>query len=142
TEAEAKRVKQWAKAGQDWAALAKKSSTDTLTRGTGGNLGTVTRDGAFGTLGNQPALAESAFTLKEGQIGGPYKTDKGWHVIKVEARKDESERPFDQVRQMIVRQLGSQRQQDFYKNQLDEARRSLNVKPDSAAIKRFVSQKK
>ena len=142
TEAEAKRVKQWARSGQDWNKLAEKYSADTLTRKNGGSLGTVTREGMFASIGAQPALAESAFTLKEGQIGGPYKTDKGWHVIKVEARKDESERPFDQVRQMIVRQLGSQRQQDFYKNQLDEARRSLNVKPDSAAIKRFVSQKK
>jgi peptidyl-prolyl cis-trans isomerase C len=142
TEAEAKRVKQWAKAGQDWAALAKKSSTDTLTRGTGGNLGTVTRDGAFGTLGNQPALAESAFTLKEGQIGGPYKTDKGWQVIRVDQIKAESTRPFDQVKPLISRQLGSQRQQDFYREQLDEARRSQGVVPDSSAIKRFMSARR
>jgi len=46
------------------------------------------------------------------------------------------------VRQVILRQLSSRRSQDFYKNMLDDARRSLNVRPDSAAIRDFVSQKK
>jgi peptidyl-prolyl cis-trans isomerase C len=142
TEAESKRVKQWAKSGQDWAALAKKYSADTLTRATGGNLGVVTRDGAFGTLGMQPALAESAFALKEGQVGGPYKTDKGWHVVRVDQVKPESTRPFDQVKPLIARQLGSQRQQDFYHVQLDSARRSQGVVADSAAIKRFMSSRR
>lgn len=142
TEAEAKRVKQSAKSGQDWVALAKKSSIDTLTRATGGNLGVITRDGAFGTLGMQPALAESAFALKEGQIGGPYKTDKGWHVIRIDQVKPESTRPFDQVKPLISRQLGSQRQQDFYKTQLDSARHSQGVIADSSAIRRFMSARR
>ena len=142
SEADAKRVKQWAKAGQDWVTLAKKSSTDTLTRATGGNLGVVTRDGAFGTLGMQPALAESAFALKEGQTGGPYKTEKGWHVIRIDQVKPESTRPFDQVKPLISRQLGSQRQQDFYKSQLDLARKSQGVVPDSIAIRRFMSSRR
>ena len=142
TELDARRVKQWAKSGQDWVALAKKTSTDTLTRATGGNLGVVSRDGAFGTLGTQPALAESAFALKEGQIGGPYKTDKGWHVIRVDQVKPESTRPFDQVKPLISRQLGSQRQQDFYKAQLDSARHTQGVLPDSSAIKRFLSARR
>ena len=113
-----------------------------VTRATGGNLGVITRDGAFGTLGMQPALAESAFALREGQIGGPYKTDKGWHVIRVDQVKPESTRPFDQVKALISRQLGSQRQQDFYHAQLDSARRSQAVVADSSAIRRFLSTRR
>ena len=142
SEMDAKRVKQYAKSGQDWVALAKKMSADTLTRATGGNLGVISRDGAFGTLGMQPALAESAFALKEGQIGGPYKTDKGWHVIRVDQVKPESTRPFDQVKPLISRQLGSTRQQDFYKAELDSARRQQGVVADSSAIKRFLSARR
>ena len=142
TQADAKRVKQLAKTGQDWVLLAKKFSTDSLTRGTGGSLGLVTRDGMFGTLGPQPALAESALALQEGQIGGPYKTDRGWHVLRVDQVKPQSTRPLEQVKAVIQRQLSSQHQQDFYKAQLDSARRSLGVSVDSAAIKRFVSQKR
>lgn len=143
TENDAKKVLSWAKNPKNkWDDLCKKYSTDTLTKANGGSLGTITKEGAFASIGSQPALAEAAFKLNEGEIGGPYKTDRGWHLLKVENKKDESVRPFDQVRQMIVRQLSSQRSQDFYKNELDDARKTLGVKGDSAAIKGFVSQKK
>jgi peptidyl-prolyl cis-trans isomerase C len=142
TENEAKRVKGWAKAGQDWNGLVKKYSADTLTRTNGGNLGTLTRDGAFGTLGMQPALTESAFALPEGAIGGPYKTDRGWHVLRVDQVKPETVRPFEQVKPMIARQLGSQRSQDFYKEQLEHARTGVGVVPDSTAIRSFLVQRK
>ncbi len=141
-EAEAKRVKAMALKSTDWAGLAKKYSADTLSRSSGGSLGTVTRDGVFASIGTQPALAESAFAMKEGQVGGPVKTDRGWHVLKVESKKDESFRPFEQVKPVILRQLSSQRSQDFYKTRLEQARKTLGVTPDSAAIKGFVSQKK
>src|SRR6185436_10765441 len=130
------------KKNADWNALAQRYSTDSLTKAQGGGLGTITRDGVFASLGSQPALAESAFALPEGAIGGPYKTDRGWHVLKIDTVKPEKVRTFDEMRPQIVRQLGSQRSQNYYKEKLDTARRSLGVKPDSAAIKGFVAQKK
>jgi tetratricopeptide (TPR) repeat protein len=142
TENDAKKVGQYIKKGQDFNALAKKYSADTLTRNTGGNLGIITRDGAFGALGPQPALTETVFTYREGQVSGPIKTDRGWHIVRVDQVKPESVRPFDQVKPLIARQLGSQRQQDYYKEQLDDARRRQGVHADSAAIKRFVSQRR
>jgi peptidyl-prolyl cis-trans isomerase C len=142
TQADARRLLGWARGKQDWTKLVQRYSTDTLTRATGGSLGTVTREGNFSSLGVQPALAESAFALGAGKIGGPYPTDRGWHVIKVESVTRESVRPFEQVRSGIMRQLGSQRSQDYYRTQLDVARASVGVKTDSAAIESFLSQKK
>ena len=142
TEAGAKSVLKLAKSGQDWAKLVQKHTADTLTRAAAGSLGSVTKDGQFATLGRQPALAESAFALGAGRIGGPWKTDRGWHVVKVDEVRPEGWRPFETVRPMILRQLGQQRSQEFYRQQLDEARRRLGVVPDSAAIKKFVSQRK
>jgi len=140
TEAEAKRLKRWA--DKDWNKMVQKYSVDTLTRASGGSLGTVTREGTFATLGPQPALAESAFALGEGVVGGPFETNRGWHLVRVDALKPEGTRTFDQVRQAIMRQLGSERSQTFYREKLDEARETLRVRPDSAAIDGFVSQKK
>jgi len=140
TQADSKKILGYAKAkGADFAKLAQKYSADTLTRATGGNLGTVTREGMFGSLGAQPALAESAFALGDGKTGGPYKSTKGWHVIKVETVHQESTRPFEQVRPIIMRQLSSQRSADYYKSQLDHARHDVGVTPDSAVIKSFLS---
>jgi parvulin-like peptidyl-prolyl isomerase len=142
TEALARQALKLAQGGQDWAKLVQKYSVDTLTRAQGGSLGTVTRDGLFPALGRQPALAESAFALGAARIGGPFKTDRGWHVLKVEELRPEGARPYDAVRPMILRQLGNQRGQEFYRQLLDQARHKLGVTPDSAAIKRFVSQKR
>ena len=142
-EADAKRVLASAKQpNAKWDDLVKRWSTDSLTRASGGSLGTVTKKGQFASIGAQPALAEEAMKLKAGQVGGPFKTEHGWHIVKIEAVKEESTRPFEQVKQVIERQLNSQRTQDYYKSQLERARKSLGVKPDSTAIRGFVSQKK
>jgi len=140
SEADARRVMSSARdPKKDFGDLAKQYSTDTLTKKNGGQLGTITRDGVFPTLGTQKALADSAFALAEGQVGGPWKTDRGWHIIKLDQKHDESTRPFDQVKPLIVRQLSARRTQDYYKSLLEKARREVGVKPDSAAIKGFVS---
>jgi peptidyl-prolyl cis-trans isomerase C len=141
SESEAKRIRQWTK-NQDWNKLAAKYSADTLTRQRGGLLGPVTHEGIFGQLGRQPALAESAFALGSGKVGGPYKTDRGWHVIRVESLTPEGERPFDQVRGGIIRQMSSLRSQDFYTAKYAEAKASLGVHVDSSAIQKFVTKKK
>jgi peptidyl-prolyl cis-trans isomerase C len=139
----AQKVLKQAKAGKpDWKTLVEKSSTDSLTRKTGGALGTVTREGIFAAIGSQPALAESAFKAGTGAIGGPWRTERGWHIVKVDNVKPESVRPLEAVRGQILRTLGSKKSQDYYQSQLDAAKKSLNVKPDSAAIKNFVSQRK
>lgn len=140
-ESDARSIRAQAKT-KDWTELVKKWSTDSLTRNSGGTLGTVTGEGHFPVLGTQPALAESAFTLAVGAIGGPWKSERGWHLIRVDERKDETYREFDQVKQVIARQLGSKTSQDFYRAQLDGARATLGVRPDSGAIRRYLSQKK
>ena len=139
---DAKRVLQWARSGQDWNKLCARYSTDSLTRTNGGSLGTITREGQFQVLGRQPALAETVFAIGAGKFGGPCGTERGWHVLKVDEVKPESVRPFDQVRPTIVRQLSGQRSQDFYRTKLDETRRMIGVEADSAAIKRYLAQKK
>ncbi len=142
TENDARRLLGWARSGQDFAKLVQRYSTDSLTRANGGMLGTVTREGMFGALGPQPALAEFAFTLEAGQVGGPIRTERGWHVVKVEAKSEDSVRPFEQVRPVIQRQMSSQKSQEFYRDRLEEARRELGVTPDSAVIRSFLSAKK
>ena len=143
TQVDAKKVLALAKVkGADWNKLVTQFTADTVTKSNGGLLGTVTKDGGFAALGSQPALAESAMALGDGKVGGPYKTDKGWHVIKVDSYKAESTRPLDQVRSFIVRQISQQRTQTFYQDRLARAKGKLNVKTDSTAIKNWMSARK
>ena len=143
TQADAKRVIALARAkGADWDKLVKQYTADTLTKANGGSLGTATREGGFIGLGAQPALADSAMALGAGKIGGPWQTDKGWHVVKVETVHAESVRDFDQVRSFIVRQLGQERTQGYYQDQLTRLKSRFKVSPDSDAIKHWISAKK
>lgn len=143
SESDAKRVLQLLKGPRaDFAQLVERWSTDSLTRSSGGQLGTVTREGLFASIGRQPALAESAFALGEGRTGGPYRTDRGWHVVRVDAVREEGVRPFEQVRSMIVRQLTSTASQEYYQARLAETRGRVGVVVDSATVDGFVNQKK
>lgn len=143
SEADGRKVLALAKAKDaDWNKLVTAWSQDTLTRASGGNLGTATRDGAFAALGAQPALAESAMALGEGGTGGPWRTDRGWHVVRVDTYRPDGVRPFDQVRSFILRQLTQQQQQGFYQSELAKVRSRIGVKTDSAAVHSFLHTKK
>jgi TolA-binding protein len=60
----------------------------------------------------------------------------------VDDRKDESVRPFEQVKPVILRTLTSQRSQEYYRQKLEEARRQLGVETDSSAVSSWMNQKK
>ncbi|MEO5987980.1 MAG: peptidyl-prolyl cis-trans isomerase [Candidatus Eisenbacteria bacterium] len=140
---EAKKVMALAQAkGADWDKLVKAWTTDTLTKTNGGSLGTTTREGVFSSIGAQPGLAESAMALGIGKIGGPFKTNRGWHVIKVDDVRPDGMRNFEQVRTFIVKQISQQRTNTYYQDVLAKAKARLGVKPDSAVIKSFYSAKK
>lgn len=70
-----------AKAGEDFAVLAKEFSEDTGSRDAGGSLGFVSRGATV------KPFEDVAFALQHGQISDPVQSEFGWHVIKVEERK-------------------------------------------------------
>jgi peptidyl-prolyl cis-trans isomerase C len=87
--------------GEKFDALAKQFSLDG-SKDYGGDLG------YFSAPEMVPAFSAAAFKLKKGEISAPVKTDFGWHVIKLEDRKQGAAQPFDQVqiaiRNVLVRQ--------------------------------------
>ena len=84
-----------ARDGEDFSALAKKYSQDP-NASKGGDLGYFKKDQLA------KPLAELAFTLKPGDIGGPVRTRFGWHIIKVDDIKDAAIKPLPDVRDQIV----------------------------------------
>src|SRR4029077_6207484 len=143
TQTEGKRVYALAIAkGADWDKLVKTWTSDTLTKTNGGSLGTSTREGGFVSIGVQPALVDSAMARGAGKIGGPWKTNMGWHIVKVEAIHAESVRDFDAVRSFILRQMGQERTQTYYNDQITKLKSRYKVSPDSAAIKNWMSARK
>lgn len=100
TEAEAKEVIGLIKGGKSFADIAKTHSKDPAA-GQGGDLGYFRRTDMV------KPFADAAFALKTGQMTQkPVKTEFGWHVIKVEDRRESTPPPFERVRGQIARDLG------------------------------------
>jgi peptidyl-prolyl cis-trans isomerase SurA len=100
--------------GADFAAIAAEVS-DAGTKKAGGLLGTVKK----GDLA--AALDSAAFTLPVGDISQVIEADYGFHILKVDARSDATEKPFDDVKAEIEKKIQSDRFAVEYKNYMVKA---------------------
>ncbi|MBO9099953.1 MULTISPECIES: peptidylprolyl isomerase [unclassified Rhizobium] len=95
TEDEAKEVIKELDAGKDFAEVAKEKSTDP-NKSDGGDLGYFQR----GRMVKE--FDDAAFSMPVGTYSKtPVKTDFGYHVIKVEDKRDAPPPPFDQVKDQV-----------------------------------------
>jgi peptidyl-prolyl cis-trans isomerase C len=93
--AKAEDVLKRARAGEDFAALAKEFSADPVSKEAGGELGW------FGRGQMVKSFEDAAFSLQAGQISDVVESDFGFHIIQVEERgtKNSAEgKPEEQVR--------------------------------------------
>jgi peptidyl-prolyl cis-trans isomerase C len=113
TEAEAKEIAERLKKGEDFAVLAKEKSKDTGAEG--GDLGFFTRGQML------KPFEEAAFALDVGEISEPVQTQFGWHIIKVEEKRDQPLPTFDQVKEAIMSQLVQAKAQEVVTGLRDSA---------------------
>ncbi len=78
--------------GADFAKLAKENSNDAGSAEQGGEVEWQTRDGSV------PEFSEVFFSMAQGEIRGPVKTQFGYHIIKLEEVEAGRMRPFEEVR--------------------------------------------
>jgi peptidyl-prolyl cis-trans isomerase D len=96
-----------ARAGKDFAELAKKYSTD-ITAKDGGDLGFVEQKqfpGAFG---------DTLFSMKVGDIAGPVKSQFGYHLIKLEEIEAGQQKAFADVRAELDSQYRQQHAAELF----------------------------
>jgi peptidyl-prolyl cis-trans isomerase C len=114
TEAEAKEVAERLKKGEDFATVAKEKSKDAGAEG--GDLG------FFGRGQMLKPFEDAAFALDVGQISEPVQTQFGWHIIKVEEKRDQPLPTFDQVKEAIIAQLVQAKAQEVVTGLRDSAK--------------------
>ena len=85
--------------GASFEAVAQERSIDEATRFSGGDLGYSTADVM------PQAYANALRTAAAGSTVGPFQTEGGWAVLRVEDRRRESPPTLDQARPQIVRYL-------------------------------------
>ncbi len=130
TEAEAKDVAERLKKGEDFAALAKEKSKDPGAEG--GDLGFFTRGQMV------KPFEEAAFALDVGQISDPVQSPFGWHVIKVEEKRDQPLPTFDQVKDGIIAQLVQLKAQQV----VGDLRKAAKIEVVDPTLKKAMEEEK
>jgi len=103
-----------AKAGADFAKLAEDNS-DGPSAPNGGDLGW------FGEGAMVPDFEMVAFALKKGEVSEPVKTRFGWHVIKVEDKKEGTTETLEEAKAEIKNRLAEEKGSDKANDLLDQA---------------------
>ncbi len=96
-----------ARAGKDFAELAKKYSSD-ATASQGGDLGFVQKSDFAGPLG------DTLFALKVGEVSAPVKSQFGYHILKLEEVQAGESKPFADVRAELDSQYRQERAADLF----------------------------
>jgi peptidyl-prolyl cis-trans isomerase C len=133
-------------AGADFAALARESSEDPGTKGSGGHIGW------FSAKQMDPAFSKAAFALKNiGDVSPPVLSRFGSHVIRLDGRRPQRQRTFDEVKDELIADLrqayvGEQRalKVDAIRNDpgIKVNQRALDAlvvsSPDSATLRQLI----
>jgi len=98
-----------ASAGEPFEDLARANSQDGGTAEQGGDLGVLTRTQLPGELGS------TIFSMDEGTIKGPVKTDFGFHIIRLDRIMERGPLPLDQVRAELVTELQDRQAESLFR---------------------------
>jgi peptidyl-prolyl cis-trans isomerase C len=128
TEDEAKAVAEELKKGADFAELAKKKSKDPGASD-GGDLGFFTKDQMV------PEFSTVAFALEPGKISDPVKSQFGWHIIKVEEKRNRKAPDFEQVKAQIETYVTRKAQAEYVAKLREAAKVERMDKPADTAAK-------
>ncbi len=111
-----------AKKGESFEDLAKANSDDPNAKKTGGDLDYFSRERIM------PEFADVAFKLKVGEIGGPVRTQFGYHLIKVTDHKAAHTATFTEAQPQIMTYLQDEKRRDAIARLVRELREKADVK--------------
>ncbi len=124
SEDEAKKVLKRVKDGEDFGKVATEVSKDPGSKG--GDLGWFTKDRMV------PEFAAVAFATEPGQIAGPVKSQFGWHVIRVEEKREKKFPSLAEVRDQVARYVVQKAQSDLIVQLRDGGKIERTDKPADA----------
>ncbi len=113
-EARVRELRERLEAGEDFATLAEEYSEDRLSADRGGSLGRIAR----GDI--DPTLETVIFTLPQGLISQPVRTERGWFILEVTDIEESQPQPLEEVREEVERDLRDRTAEQMQIQALDD----------------------
>ena len=110
--------------GESFEDVAREHSEDSGTSEQGGDLGLLTRSALPGDLGG------TIFSMDEGEIEGPIKSDFGFHVIRLDSINQPGPLPLEQVRAELTIELQDQKAESQFRDLESQLSAALFDAPD------------
>jgi parvulin-like peptidyl-prolyl isomerase len=110
-----------ARAGEDFAELAREYSDDSATAGNGGDTGLFRR----GQMA--PAFETAAFALQPGEISEPVETSFGVHILRLEEHKEARLLPLDEVREQLREHIREEKMEAAVEQETERLRQEGEV---------------
>ncbi|MDR2690186.1 MAG: peptidylprolyl isomerase [Azoarcus sp.] len=103
--------------------------------------GSAKRGGDLGFLGRGqvvPPFEEAAFALKPGELGGPVESGFGFHILRLEEKKEAGLPSFEDVRERLVAEIGERLKREARSQIVTPLRAPEALKIDAAALREAV----
>lgn len=97
----------------------------------GGDVGFVAKEGKPGL---DQAIVDKAFGMETGQVSEVFKTEDGYNVIQVAARREQLERTYQQMKGTVLRKAKSAKQQEEYEAYVAKLRGEAKITTDDAKL--------
>lgn len=116
------------KGGEDFSKLVSEVSEDPGTKDKGGDLDFFPRGSMI------PAFEEVAFALKPGEISGVVETEYGYHIIKMEEKKDALLEPYEKIKDQVKEQALQEMRKDAVSEFVEKALKNAGAEVNSGSL--------
>lgn len=136
SEAGARRILADIRAGRTaFETAARTQSTDVNTKEQAGLLpGFIAEGRPVGPLGVLPEFVQAAVALEPGQVSEPVRSAAGWHLIKIEEKKDARVRPLEEVRDQIEARGSGERIRARFTAEIEALKKKYRVTVSESAL--------
>jgi peptidyl-prolyl cis-trans isomerase C len=124
------------KGGEDFGELAKQFTKDESTKEKAGKIDTeVQKDSYIPGIGTYEELNKKIFSIDTPKVlDEPFKTEKGWEIVKVETLTPQRQKSLDEVSQQVISMLANQKRQDVQSSYLEQMMDKYNVIMHTSAM--------
>lgn len=97
----------------------------------GGDIGFVPKTGKPGL---DQEVVDKAFSMNVETLSQPFKTESGWNIIYIPAKREAKDRSFTQMKGSVLRKVKNERVKEMYDNYTNSVRAGKSVSIDDVKL--------